>query len=74
MQAGVSPDVALQLSQQFFPTVKVTQELLDMAKKSYEEVMERQASTQVNNTSPVGQAQGNTKGKATTTGSFTKAK
>lgn len=74
VQAGVSPDVALQLSQQFFPTVKVTQELLDMAKKSYEEVMERQASTQINNTNSIGQAQGNTKGKATTTGSFTKAK
>lgn len=74
VQAGVSPDVALQLSQQFFPTVKITQELLNMAKKSYEEVMERQASTQINNTSPIGQKQGNTKGKATTTGSFTKAK
>jgi len=78
VQAGVSPDVAIQLSAQFFPTVKITQEMLAQAKKSYEEVMARQASTQVNanpngGNSSLGQKQGNTKGKAITTGSFTKA-
>lgn len=74
VQAGVSPDVAMQISSKFFPSVKITQELLNQAKQSYEDVMARQQSTQINNTSPLGQGQGNTKGKAATTGSFTKAK
>lgn len=73
VQAGVSPDIAMDLSSQFFPAVKLTKEMLDKAKASYEEVMERQASTQINNNNNLGQKQGNTKGKATTTGSFTKA-
>ena len=76
VQAGVSPDTAIELSSQFFPTVKITEEMLAKAKASYEDVLERQASTHVNNNkgvSPLGQKQGNVKGKATTTGSFTKA-
>lgn len=74
VQAGVSPDIAMDLSSQFFPTVKITKEMLDKAKQSYEDVMERQASTQINNNNQsMGQKMGNTKGKATTTGSFTKA-
>lgn len=73
VQAGVSPDIAMDLSSQFFPAVKLTKEMLDKAKASYKEVMERQASTQINNNNDLGQKQGNTKGKATTTGSFTKA-
>ena len=73
VQAGVAPDIAIDLSSQFFPTVKITQEMLSKAKKSYEEVMERQASTQINNNNDLGQKMGNTKGKAATTGSFTKA-
>lgn len=73
VQAGVSPDTAIQLSSQFFPSVKITQELLNQAKQSYEDVMERQASTQINNNNNLGQKMGNTKGKASTTGSFTKA-
>lgn len=73
VQAGVSPDIAMDLSSQFFPAVKLTKEMLDKAKASYEEVMTRQASTQINNNNDLGQKQGNIKGKATTTGSFTKA-
>ena len=74
VQAGVSPDIAMDLSSQFFPTVKITKEMLNKAKQSYEDVMERQASTQINNNNQtMGQKMGNTKGKATTTGSFTKA-
>ena len=65
-QAGVSPDIAIELSKQFFPTVKVTQELLARAKQSYEEAQKRNTE--------LGQKMGNTKGKAATTGSFTKAK
>lgn len=65
-QAGVSPDIAIELSKQFFPTVKVTQELLSRAKQSYEEAQKRNTE--------LGQKMGNTKGKAATTGSFTKAK
>lgn len=42
VQAGVSPDTALQLSSQFFPSIKITPELLQQAKQSYEDVMNRQ--------------------------------
>lgn len=71
-QAGVSPDIAIDLSSQFFPTVKITDEMLRKAKTSYEEVLKHQEKTASQN--PMGQKMGNTKGKATTTGSFTKAK
>lgn len=70
-QAGVSPDIAIKLSSQFFPTVKITDEMLNDAKKSYEEVLKHQEKTASQNT--MGQKMGNTKGKAETTGSFTKA-
>ena len=42
------------------------------AKKSYEEVLKHQEKTAQNN--QMGQKMGNVKGKAETTGSFTKAK
>ena len=71
-QAGVSPDIAIKLSSQFFPTVKITDEMLSDAKKSYEEVLKHQEKTAQNN--QMGQKMGNVKGKAETTGSFTKAK
>lgn len=73
VNAGVSPDVAIQLSSQFFPTVKVTDEILRMAKESYEKVMQQQLEIGKQK-SEMGSPQGNVKGKATTTGSFTKAK
>lgn len=68
-QSGVSPDIALKLASQFFPTAKITQEMMDMAKKSYEEAQQSQ--------SKLGMGQGNTlsnPGAGKTTGSFTKAK
>lgn len=68
-QSGVSPDIALKLASQFFPTAKITQEMMDMAKKSYEEAQQTQAK--------LGRGQGNTmaaSGAGKTTGSFTKAK
>lgn len=68
-QSGVSPDIALKLASQFFPTAKITQEMMDSAKKSYEEAQETQ--------SKLGRGQGNTlsnPGAGKTTGSFTKAK
>lgn len=73
VNAGVSPDTALELSSQFFPTVKITDELLTKAKKSYEEVQKMQLEIGKSKMQ-LGQPQGNVKGKATTTGSFTKAK
>ena len=73
VNAGVSPDTALELSAQFFPTVKITDELLSKAKASYEEVMKQQLEIGKQKMD-MGQPQGNVKGKATTTGSFTKAK
>lgn len=71
-QAGISPDIAIDLSSQFFPTVKITDEMLSKAKQSYEDVMECQEKAAQQD--QVGRKMGNTKGKATTTGSFTKAK
>ncbi len=73
VNAGVSPDTALELSSQFFPTVKITDELLSKAKKSYEEVQKMQLEMGQSKMQ-LGQPQGNVKGKVTTTGSFTKAK
>ena len=73
VNAGVSPDTALELSAQFFPTVKITDELLSKAKASYEQVQKMQFELGQQKMQ-MGQPQGNVKGKATTTGSFTKAK
>lgn len=73
VNAGVSPDVAIQLSAQFFPTVKITDEILAMAKASYEKVQQMQLEIGKQK-ADMGQPQGNVKGKASTTGSFTKAK
>lgn len=73
VNAGVSPDIAIDLSSQFFPTVKVTDEMLAKAKESYEQVQKMQLELGKQKME-MGQPQGNTKGKATTTGSFTKAK
>lgn len=73
VNAGVSADVAIQLSSQFFPTVKITDEILRMAKESYEKVQQMQLEMSKQKTE-LGSPQGNVKGKATTTGSFTKAK
>lgn len=73
VNAGVSPDVAIELSAQFFPTVKITDEILRMAKESYEKVQQMQLEMGKQK-AEMGQPQGNVKGKATTTGSFTKAK
>ena len=73
VQAGVSPDTAIQLSAQFFPSVKITQELLNQARQSYEEVMDRQdklSQPQVKGT--LGGGVGNTKGKTQNTGAYTK--
>ena len=73
VNAGVSPDIAIDLSSQFFPTVKVTDEMLAKAKASYEEVMKHEEEMGKMK-SEMGSPQGNVKGKANTTGSFTKAK
>ena len=73
VNAGVSPDTAIELSSQFFPTVKVTDEMLAKAKASYEAVLAHEEAMGKMK-SEMGQPQGNVKGKATTTGSFTKAK
>lgn len=40
--AGVAPDIAIELSKPFFPTVHVTDEMIDKARKSYEEKVERE--------------------------------
>lgn len=73
VNAGVSPDTAIELSSQFFPTVKITDEMLAKAKASYEKVMEHEEKMGAQK-AQMGQPQGNVKGKAATTGSFTKAK
>ena len=73
VNAGVSPDTAIELSSQFFPTVKVTDEMLAKAKASYEAVLAHEEKMGKMK-SDIGQPQGNVKGKATTTGAFTKAK
>lgn len=71
VQAGVAPDTALKLSQQFFPTVKITEEILNEAKKSYEEQMKRESQNAMNN-KPLGRKQGHTVGVSTNVGAFAK--
>lgn len=73
VNAGVSADIAIDLSSQFFPTVKITDEMLSKAKESYEKVQQMQLEMGKQK-AEMGQPQGNVKGKANTTGSFTKAK
>ena len=73
VNAGVSPDTAIELSSQFFPTVRITDEMLKKARASYEQVMEHQLKMGEQK-AQLGQPQGNVKGMKTTTGSFTKAK
>ena len=71
VQAGVAPDTALKLSQQFFPTVKITEEILNEAKKSYEEQIKRESQNAMNN-KPLGRKQGHTVGVSTNVGAFAK--
>ena len=47
VQAGVSPDVAINLSKPFFPSIKVTDEMIKMAKESYEKMQETQAANKI---------------------------
>lgn len=39
VQAGVAPDVAIELSKPFFPSIKVTDDMITRAKQSYEKLM-----------------------------------
>lgn len=39
VQAGVAPDVAIELAKPFFPSVKVTDDMIKRAKESYEKMM-----------------------------------
>lgn len=41
VQAGVSPDVAIKMSIPFFPSVKITEEMIKEAKQSYDKMMEQ---------------------------------
>lgn len=69
-QAGVAPDIAMQMCAQFFPTIKLDKKLVTEARKSYEKQMSMQQK-------PLGSPQGNnlaSAGSGKTTGSFTKAK
>lgn len=43
-QAGVSPDIAIKLAKPFFPNMKLTRELLDSVKESYDDVQTAQKS------------------------------
>lgn len=40
VQAGVSPDVAMELSKPFFPSVKITEDMVKRAKESYEKFVD----------------------------------
>lgn len=67
--AGVSPDVAINLAKPFFPAIRITDELIKQAKKSYEEAQKQQAQ--------LGSKPGNSvasKGNGGTVGHFSKGK
>lgn len=65
-QSGISPDLALKLSSQFFPTVKITEDMIREAKNSYEEYLKRGGEQQL------GQGQGHVVGVNKNTGKATK--
>lgn len=46
VQAGVSPDVAIELSKPFFPSIKVTDEMIAKAKESYDKIQEQMKAQQ----------------------------
>lgn len=77
-QSGVSPDIAMEVSQQFFPNVKITDEILTSAKKSYDEYMKAQQQSSMmgggfsGNKLAVGRKP-NSPGGMKTTGHYTKA-
>jgi len=71
VSAGVTPDIAISLAAQFFPTVKVNPEQVTAIKSSYEKM------TAQNQAPAVGASMGHSmssKGNGNTTGSFTKPK
>ena len=70
VQAGMSPDTAIKLSSQFFPSVKITDEVLTAAKQSYEDALKMGMAP--GQGGGVGNNMASSSGK--TTGSFTKAK
>lgn len=69
-QAGVSPDIALSIAGQFFPTVKISQEMVNSVKESYEKSLETGLPS---NQGGAGHSLASAGNKGTT-GSFTKAK
>lgn len=45
VQAGIAPDTAIELSKPFFPSIKITDEMIQAARKSYDEQQKLQATT-----------------------------
>ena len=74
--ASVAPDTAIEITQQFFPSVKIDEELTAEIRKDYEEAQKLQQQN-MQARQELGQKQGPTmasKGMNNTTGKFTKAK
>ena len=42
VQAGITPDTAIELSKPFFPSVQITDEMIESARKSYEQQIKNQ--------------------------------
>ena len=64
-QSGISPDIALKIATQFFPTVKITQETFDRVKESYDNAQVQASSINNMVQGPKdgnGEGQGHTKG------------
>lgn len=55
VQAGIAPDTALELSKKFFPSAKVTDDMIAAVKKSYEERLAQESSLQMSQSSIGGQ-------------------
>lgn len=55
VQAGISPDTALELSKKFFPSAKITDDMIAAVKSSYDERLKQEASLASNTGSqPIG--------------------
>lgn len=72
--SGVAPDIAIKLTAPFFPSVKVSQTLIDEAKKSYDLVQQQQVEMGKAKLEMGGQSNQGPKTQAPNNGKLTKAK
>ena len=72
--AGIAPDIAMEISKSFFPSVKITQTMISEAKKSYEEQQDKQMEMGKQKLQMGGQSNSGPKTQKPNTGHYTNPK